>query len=160
MSKNLVQDQIDENTEFIQQWLDKVFPVGSIYMNMNNIDPSSIFGGKWIRIPEKFLFGSGDNYSNGSTGGEVSHILSTNELPSHAHGEQLMVHGYDGWNSFTTSGYGVVISYNQGNNYFGPNQTMHAAATAAFTNTGRTGGGQAHNNMPPYLVVSMWYRAA
>jgi hypothetical protein len=62
------------------------FPVGSIYMNITNINPSTYFGGTWVQIKDCFLLAVGDTYKTaGATGGEASHTLTTEEMPSHTH---------------------------------------------------------------------------
>ena len=68
------------------------YPIGAIYMSVTNHNPSSIFGGTWERIKDKFLLCAGDSYSAGSTGGSVNHYHSTgnhtltiNQIPSHTH---------------------------------------------------------------------------
>lgn len=62
------------------------FPIGSIYMNITNIDPSSYFGGVWERLKDRFLLAVGDTYTTaGATGGEATHTLSVAEMPSHTH---------------------------------------------------------------------------
>ena len=65
--------------------LDKVYPIGSIYMTINNVDPKDIFGGIWERITNKFLLCAGDSYSAGSTGGASSVKIETTNLPGHTH---------------------------------------------------------------------------
>lgn len=65
-------------------WL-TIYPVGSIYMSVNNVDPSTLFGGTWEPIKDKFLLASGDTYENGATGGEATHTLSASEMPTHNH---------------------------------------------------------------------------
>lgn len=78
---------------------EKIYPVGSIYMTVNNIDPTLIFGGTWERVEDTFLMAAGDSYGAGSTGGQATanytpsgtldeHKITTDELPSHKH--QLM----------------------------------------------------------------------
>ena len=57
------------------------FPIGSIYMSLSNTNPSTYFGGTWVQIKDRFLLGAGDSYSAGSTGGEATHTLTTQELP-------------------------------------------------------------------------------
>ena len=57
------------------------YPVGSIYMSVNNINPANFFGGKWEQIKDRFLLACGSTYSNGSTGGEAIHQLTVDELP-------------------------------------------------------------------------------
>ncbi len=53
--------------------LDKVYPIGSIYLSVNAANPSTFLGGTWERISDKFLIGAGGKYSATSSGG--------NELP-------------------------------------------------------------------------------
>ena len=117
----------------------KIYPVGSIYMSINSTDPSELFGGEWEQIKDRFLLACGTTYSNGATGGEATHTLSVNEMPSHRHEEN---------GSMTTgiqSGDYLRVGYGSQTN-------------GQYTNY--TGGGQAHNNMPPYLAVYCWVRTA
>lgn len=65
--------------------LDNIYPVGSIYMNISNINPENLFGGTWIQLKDTMLLGVGDTYSENSTGGAATHTLITDELPSHSH---------------------------------------------------------------------------
>lgn len=117
--------------------LDRYYPVGSIYLSMNNTNPESLFGGTWEQLKDRFLLASGDTYEAGTTGGEAEHTLTVEEMPSHNH----YISGYS--NNFGTNHYYNLVS---GSNNYGS------------TSTGSTGGGKAHNNMPPYLVVNMWKR--
>ena len=131
--------------------LNLVYPVGSIYMSVNNTSPASLFGGTWEQLKDRFLLGAGDTYSNGATGGEATHQLSVDEMPSHSHDFYAVVQG--GY-----SNNGVLIS------------STWAGATTKIDNDNTEitrprgvqpkGGGQAHNNMPPYLVVYMWKRVS
>ena len=64
----------------------QLYPVGSIYMNVNNIDPSAIFGGSWERMPSgRMLVNSGDGFNLNEVGGEKEHRLTEDEMPSHQH---------------------------------------------------------------------------
>lgn len=120
--------------------LDFIYPIGSIYMSVNSISPQTLFGGTWTQIKDRFLLACGDTYTNGTTGGEATHKLTVNEMPSHSH-----TIGFDQMWAFggTTS-----IATTSGGPYGG----------AGYINN--TGGSQAHNNMPPYLAVYMWKRTA
>ena len=123
--------------------LDAVWPVGSIYLSASEISPETLFGGTWEQVKDRFLLAAGDTYSLGSTGGQAEHTLTVQELPSHGHG-----YTYTGQSS--TTGTGAVRLVNPG------------GTVNAYTGEkdGRTGGGQPHSNMPPYLAVNIWRRTA
>ena len=53
--------------------IDKVYPVGSIFISVNSTNPSTLFGGTWEQIQNRFLLACGSSYSNGSTGGSTNH---------------------------------------------------------------------------------------
>lgn len=70
----------------------QLYPVGSIYMNVNNVDPSAIFGGSWERMPSgRMLVNSGDGFNLGQIGGEKEHRLTEDEMPSHKHNVQTNI---------------------------------------------------------------------
>lgn len=125
-----------------------LYPVGSIYMSVNSTNPSNYFGGTWEQIKDRFLLACGSTYSNGSTGGEASHILTVDEMPAHNHTFSQRILAWDAYWP-----YGVTnASYDAGNiQWQGYNKD------ASMMNTG---GGKAHNNMPPYLAVYIWKRVA
>lgn len=128
--------------------VDIIYPVGSIYISVNSTDPSTIFGGTWEQIKDQFLLSAGDTYTGGATGGEATHTLTTNEMPSHSH-NVTWTSNCPPW--VQAGGYGQV--------------TPTATGNANKVNLGGlsidgAGGGQAHNNMPPYLVVYVWKRTA
>jgi len=65
---------------------DMIYPVGSYYWSSNATNPGSIFGGTWEQIKDRFVLAAGGTYAVDATGGEASHTLSVNEMPSHSHG--------------------------------------------------------------------------
>lgn len=139
--------------------LDNVYPIGSIYMNVNSTNPGTLFGGTWEQIQGKFLLGMSSSYPAGSQGGEASHTLTTDEMPSHGHNPANEA-GYFGFitNSQKAFSIGDMGSQSGSGRYY-------PYASAAFdisrnTLTGTTGGGKSHNNMPPYLSIYIWKRTA
>ena len=80
ITETRVQDQ-SSSAPNIKDIINIVYPVGSIYMSVNDTDPSLLFPGTWERIKDRFLLASGDTYSAGSTGGEATHVLTVSELP-------------------------------------------------------------------------------
>ena len=113
------------------------FPVGAIYISAQDTSPSQLFGGVWEQIEGVFLLGSSSSYTNGSTGGEATHTLSLEEIPSHSH---EYTHLKIGSNGGGTAG------------YFGNKLNSES------TQTGSVGSSSPHNNMPPYPSVNMWKR--
>lgn len=131
--------------------LNLVYPVGSIYMSTNNVSPASFLGGTWARIQNRFLLAAGGSYPAGSTGGEATHKITQNELPSHHHAGLY-------WGGDSTNGTPINLNGGTGNVYLAPSWTGGGSGSPIYT--GSTGGGAAHNNMPPYLAVYMWKRTA
>lgn len=124
--------------------LEAVYPVGSIYMSVNSTSPATLFGGTWEAIQGKFLLGAyGNTYKAGSTGGEAAHTLTESEMPSHKHSIWFP---NDGGEQSAAIGY--------------PNTGSKNTYYAEASKTSGTGGGAAHNNMPPYLAVYIWKRTA
>lgn len=158
-----LENGINENTENINtltnNLINLIYPIGSIYMSVNNVSPANFLGGTWEAIQDRFLLAAGSSYSAGSTGGAATvttagtvngHTLTVNEMPSHSH------------TNYYAGGSGVSWGYN----YSSSGGTI-SSATAASGGIGNTGGGKAHshtftgssiNNMPPYLTVYIWKR--
>lgn len=139
--------------------LDNVYPIGSIYMNVNSTNPGTLFGGTWEQIQGKFLLGMSSSYPAGSQGGEASHTLTTEEMPSHGHNPANQS-GYFGFitNSKKAFEVGDMGSQSGSGRYY-PYSTV-AFDVSRNTLTGTTGGGNSHNNMPPYLSIYIWKRTA
>ena len=121
------------------------YPVGSIYLSASETSPAILFGGTWEQIKDRFLLAAGSTWAAGTEGGEASHTLTANEIPSHTHNINA---SYSNPGS-ATSVNGKLLAANDNNNWLWE-----------FTNTGSAGDGEAHNNMPPYLAVYMWKRVA
>lgn len=135
--------------------LDNVYPVGSIYMSVNSTNPKNLFGGTWEQIQGKFLFGMNSSYPAGSTGGEITHKLTPNEMPVHNH--DGLYYSYIATKNLVTLNSGTV-SYHVpwgSSDYAGD---CGPGTGKAELVTGNTGSGVAHNNMPPYLSVYIWKR--
>ena len=120
---------------------DMVYPVGSVYVSVNSTSPATLFGGTWVQIKDKFLLSAGDTYKAGATGGEATHVLTVDEMPRHNH-------SIDNLNASGSTTPYMTVQAQEKKGYGGNVQTFF------------TGGGQAHNNMPPYIVVYIWQRTA
>ena len=122
----------------LRDWIrDTFFPVGAIYQSYAATSPASLFGGTWMQIQNRFLVGVGSSYAAGATGGEATHKLTVDELPSHSHN-----YSYPG--------------YEAGGEWYGASGTAKGNTVA----TTAVGGGAAHENRPPYYAVYIWRRTA
>lgn len=128
--------------------LEAVYPVGSIYISVNSTSPQTLFGGTWEAIRGKFLLGQSSAHTAGSTGGEETHTLTMGEMPEHTH---PMYSGNAGGDSEWTPDEGA---------YLVDSVTQTKTTWWARLGMSYAGGGNAHNNMPPYLAVYMWKRTA
>lgn len=139
--------------------LDNVYPIGSIYMNVNSTNPGTLFGGTWEQIQGRFLLGMSSSYPAGSQGGEASHTLTTAEMPIHGHNPANEA-GYFGFitNSKKAFSIGDMGSQDGSGRYYP--YASEAFDISRNTMTGTTGGGNSHNNMPPYLSIYIWKRTA
>lgn len=123
--------------------LDYLHPVGSIYQSTKSTSPADLFGGAWEQIKDVFLLAAGDSHAAGSTGGEETHVLTAEEMANHTH-------GYDYTGQSVTEGVNAIRLYQAASTQY------NAYSGKATSNCG----GQAHNNMPPYLAVYTWRRTA
>lgn len=160
-------NEIKTKTNLAIKLLNNLYPVGAIYMSFNDINPSTFIGGTWERIQNVFLLGASSTYEAGSTGGEATHALTINEMPSHNHnitGKLARSEASSG-NNYNLEKQRFVV----GRNKFSNSNTSATNSSASFINVSdvetstmlgisSTGKGQAHNNMPPYLAVYMWKR--
>ena len=96
----LIDDAIGDIADKVSgDLISKIYPVGSIYMSVNDVDPAVLFGGKWERLPAgRCLIGagsytpistvagdSGTTYALGGAGGQRSTKLTENNMPTHRH---------------------------------------------------------------------------
>nr|DAU51490.1 MAG TPA: baseplate wedge protein [Caudoviricetes sp.] len=126
----------------------EAYPIGSIYISTNATSPATLFGGNWDEIHGAFLFANSALHKAGEIGGEEEHVLKEKEIPVHYHDEYVGNDGGDG--SVPEGYYGFTsIASTSKNTYW-----------AKGSKTSEAGGGQAHNNMPPYLSVYMWERVS
>ena len=131
---------IESINSTLNKMIDTIYPIGSIYLSMTTTNPQTLFGvGTWERIKDRFLLGCGDSYTSiGIYGGEETHTLTVDELPPHSH-------TYDAFDYTVQQASGTITS-------------GHAGYDVSSTST--VGGGQPHNNMPPYVTCYIWKRVS
>ena len=130
----------DENGELPPYEEESYIPSGIICMwsGASNAVPSgwALCNGQngTPNLMDKFVVGAGNTYSVGATGGEATHMLTVNEMPSHSHNVLDTNSAAAQQTCISSRLYGA--SYN---------------TTATLIQP--TGGSQPYNNMPPYYAL-------
>ncbi len=125
----------------------------------NGTDPNGILTGTWTAFASgRVLVGQDTGQTEfdvlGETGGAKTHTLTEAEMPSHTHVQDAHQHGIPTWAHATGSTATKVECTNSATSS-GTAQSNNATATNQ-----NTGGGGAHNNLQPYVVVKFWQRTA
>lgn len=133
--------QLKDENNLKTYLLKYIYPVGSIKMTTENINPKTYLGGTWVKwgagkVPVGVDTTDADFAAVEKTGGEKEHTLTIDEMPSHSHNYTKL----------------------QSTGYIGSVGSSGDVLTSTDTTTGTTGGGQSHNNMPPYITVYMFKR--
>lgn len=143
ISNKAVTMEFDKLTNLIEQIKKEAIlaahPLRSLFWSDDPTDPAALFGGTWERVKDVFLLAAGDTYSAGDTGGEAEHTLTVDEMP------EIKVWSYNSEYSADPDA-NIDALFDQGN-YLGIRSV-------------KLGGGQPHNNMPPYLANYCWRRIA
>lgn len=113
------------------------FPVGAIYMSINDTNPASFLGGTWERIKDRFLLSAGDSYDAGSEGGSADAVIVE-------HNHAIATKNYAAIGSAENGAAIGIVSEN-------------TLWKNSIKSVGESGKGK---NMPPYLAVYMWKRIA
>lgn len=159
-----------------------IYPVGAIYMSVNNTNPGTLFGGTWEQIKDRFILAAGTTYAGGATGGSAtiniahSHTVNSHNhsLPANTGGHTLTV------DQIPAHTHAVAYQYNTG---AGTARWGVSDNFGSSTSSGSTGGGKSHSHtiggntgdkspgtnsqlsstqsiLPPYLAVYVWKRTA
>lgn len=101
----------------------------------------------------RFLLGSSDTHPKGQTGGEETHTLTEDEMPSHSH--KVIGRGYS---SAWFNGVGIWQSdADSGGKWAIPAAT--ASGQLGYLEAAATGGDKPHNNLPPFYAVGYIIKA-
>ena len=151
--------------------IDLIYPVGSIYMSVNATNPSQLFGGTWElwgggRVPIGVDTSQTEFNTVEKTGGTKTETLNINQIPSHNHGSKSLTgtvagiwlgdfrgetNGITSFRQKSLARYQNVVAETNAWGYLDINATHEHAYN---------GGGQAHNNLQPYITCYMWKRTA
>lgn len=164
--------------------LNKIYPIGSIYMSVNSTNPSALFGGTWEQFAQgRVLLGVGSNGETNYTTAEQTGG-SENSVASHTHTQQEHNHTQQTHNHALLSNtkrdgnanglgannkiYGLAGVWqnsapasqyynvdNAGLSYVKGTRAINNPTTAVNNSTGEVGG-----NRMPFITCYIWKRIA
>ena len=120
-------------------------PVGSLFETTVSTNPGTLYGGTWAawgggRTPVGVNTADTSFNTVEKTGGEKTHTLTVAETPSHSHRTN------------------DIAVYGQGVTGFNFTSTPDGDWKGHYRISESVGGGQAHNNLQPYITCYMWKR--
>lgn len=147
------------NLEFVTALAKVLVPVGYIFQwdpvadsGVDLSTPEKVanhFGfGTWEQIKDTFILAAGDDYIASTTGGNASHTLTVEEMPSHTH-------GVDFW-SRDAGDAGFDENYTPATLF----QYWNRPTERRYAETASSGENQPFSIMPPYKCVYVWKRIA
>ena len=169
-------NEIKTKVTALEDYKNLIYPVGSIYISINNTNPGTLFGGTWVAFATgRTLVGMGSNGTNnyttvGATGGSSTvNLAHSHTVNSHSHG---LSSGY----ALITAEYSTVY-FNVKSSSFSSNNYVIASSSSTISRSHSTAiglGGNSGNSSPgtnsqlsnaqsimnPYITVYMWKRTA
>ena len=144
----------------LSEGLQRLYPVGSIYLSAADTNPAALFGfGTWQawgagRVPVGVDASQAAFNAAEKTGGEAEHPLTVGEMPAHTHVLRYTASFNDSDTEYPQLSAGAVTDAAAM-----PVQDGSGELLGGITNV-NAGGGQAHNNLQPYITCYMWKRTA
>lgn len=136
------------------------YPIGSIYLSLNDVNPSTYFGGTWELIKDRFLIGAGNSYKAGTIGGSQNHRHDF-KIGHRMNYYEIMCDNYANQGAWSyekgrySKSYGTELTssdnYNSGHNQSGGG-TLTESIRYSIGDTDLS------SSLPPYLAVYIWRR--
>ena len=154
-----LQNQINAIKSEQSQLLQRVYPIGSLYISESTVSPATLFGfGRWEKVEDRFLIGAGRNTPIKSSGGSKTH----------SHGNK------NGRNGNLAAAIGATNNNASTIGFKAANDTdLGAVGNATYviagTSTGFTwwnhftqvvGQTAEDGTLPPYYAVNIWKRVS
>lgn len=161
--------QTNESDIYIddKSFLDRTYPVGSIYMSTSALNPTNFFGGTWVawgsgRVP----VGVNRNDTNFNdiekTGGSKTINIQHNHGLSNARAAVGRADSSLSTMSYTSGGNPHNVYFDREFSYYGgiSGGSKHATDTSLIYGNTNNGGSTAASVLQPYITCYMWKRTA
>ena len=130
------------------QILDMFYPVGTIYQTADkDFNPAETWGGTWVTITGRFLYGAESTANVKKLGGSKTHTLTLGQMPKHTHPVYI---NNEGGETITPSAGEYLVSDSA---VTSSKKTMYATL-----GTDSAGNAESFSILPPYYNVMIWRR--
>ena len=141
--------------------LSMVYPVGSVYISVNDVSPEKFLGGTWIKISQgRVLQGAANGQAAGT---EVEAGLPAAYMPDGGF-ESIGLINNNWTNQYTGGCFRVVLrnGYTWGSDSGHGSDWLLGSYAYSFSNRTITGDcyGKSNTVQPPALLVNIWKRTA
>lgn len=142
------------------------WPVGSVFVSVVDTDPAVLLGiGTWQAFGAgRVLVGKdaadSDFDAIDKTGGAKTHTLTESQIPSHTHTVNDPGHSHVTQRYPTTTGGSSGFTADTSMSGTPADNTLATKSNTTGITNANTGGGAAHNNLPPFVTVRFWRRIA
>lgn len=142
--------------------LNYIYPVGSVYLSVNNVSPQTFLGGTWVRFAKgRALVGVDENDSSINTSlkevgssllQQHNHSYTTNNPGDHTHRGR--------YRGGALGQYYFLRRINSADGYDGEDQVTYGAGGHTHSGTTGNSGAGNSNNIPPEISIYCWRRTA
>ena len=142
------------NPQGINNVVDMIYPIGSIYISVNNANPSAVFGGSWES------FGTGKTLVGVDTSQtEFNTVEKTGGSKNHNH---TLNDGYAKISAWGGQGGGIAMESSNKTSIINTTAgwSLGSPSTSQYGNTVTALGGNTDSttNLQPYITCYMWKR--
>lgn len=155
-----------------QKTIDAMYPIGALYLSMNNTNPELLFGGEWKQLTADAYLKIVTSDAGETAKGNTDHKITIKEMPSHTHVQNKHHHNLlsNNYGNANANGFGngsgvrgvsgVWTNGGQTNRYYEKdnNNSENQLVSDTTPTNQNTGGGQAY--YPGYIGIYVWYRTA
>lgn len=143
----------------------RIHRVGDVIPSFSSANPALTYGGSWVLAAVgRALVGIDPGQVEFDTarkiGGAKTHTLTAGEMPQHTHAVTDAGHSHTIPVGATDDTAAPFDRADAGSNTAGANATTNTGSATTGITLGNTGGGGAHNNLPPYIALYVWEKTA
>ena len=147
----VLNDKVEEAITELSEVLDKVYPVGAIYISINNTSPASLFGGSWTQLDAGYALWTATSDAGNTIAAGLPNI--TGSAGAQTGNESFSFADWTGaFSSDYSRSYAGVVSVSSGYSRWGGFNFNASRSSSIYGNSSTV--------QPPAYKVYVWRRTA